>query len=159
MAIQVGDRMPQGVFGVMGDSGPERLSTDELFNDKKVVLISVPGAFTPTCSAAHLPGFVVAADQIRAKGVDTIACLSVNDVHVMHAWGQAQNAESLVMLADGNGDYTRAIGMDVDLSAGGMGVRGQRFAAIVDNGTVTHFALEEPRQFEVSSADAILEHL
>ncbi len=159
MAIQVGDKMPEGIFGIMGDSGPATLSTQELFAGKKVVLISVPGAFTPTCSAAHLPGFVVNADKLHARGVDTIACMAVNDLHVMHAWGQAQNAENITMLADGNGEYVSALGLDVDLSAGGMGVRGRRFALIVEDGTVSHIGLEEPREFEVSSAEAILTQL
>ncbi len=160
MAISAGENMPQGSLTVMGKSGPESLSTDEIFAGKKVVLISVPGAFTPTCSMSHLPGFVDKADQILSKGVDTIACMAVNDVFVMKAWGADQNVgDKVLMLADGNADYTKALGLELDATKFGMGVRGQRFAIIVDDGVATHVAVEEPASFDVSSAEAILEAL
>jgi peroxiredoxin len=152
--------MPAGEFGVMTTSGPESISTDELFSGKKVVLVSVPGAFTPTCSARHLPGFVEHADAILAKGVDTIAFTAVNDVFVMHAWGKdSAVGDSIMMLADGNGDYVKSLGLDVDSSAWGMGTRGMRFALVVDDGVVTHAAIEAPGQFDISSAEAILKAL
>jgi len=149
--------MPSGVFGVMTEAGPGAVSTDELFAGKKVVLVSVPGAFTPTCSASHLPGFLQNAEALRAKGVDTIACMSVNDVHVMHAWGKDQGVgDEIVMLADGNGDYAEALDLVLDGTAFGMGKRGQRFAVIVDDGTATHVAVEDPGQFQVSKAESVL---
>ena len=160
MPIQIGDRMPSGEFGVMTNKKPATLPTDELFSAKKVVLVSVPGAFTPTCSARHLPGFVELSDEIRAKGVDTIAFMAVNDVFVMDAWGRDQNVSSaILMLADGNCDYTAALGLDVDSRAFGMGRRGLRFALIVDDGVVTHVAVEPPGTFDVSSAEAVLGYL
>lgn len=158
--IKVGDKLPDIGFKAMGENGPEDLSAADLFNSKKVVLFSVPGAFTPTCSAKHLPGFVEQAAAIKAKGVDTIACVAVNDAFVMDAWGKSQGAQGTVqMLADGSGDWTRALGLELDLNAAGLGLRGQRFAMIVDNGTVTHLAVEEGGAFEVSSAEKILEAL
>jgi glutaredoxin/glutathione-dependent peroxiredoxin len=160
MTIAKGEKMPSGSFGVMTDAGPGTMTTDELFAGKKVVLISVPGAFTPTCSMNHLPGFIDHADEIRAQGVDTIACMAVNDVFVMHAWGKDRGAgEDVVMLADGNGDYVRALGLEMDASGFGMGQRGQRFAIVVDDGVATHVAVEQPGKFEVSKADAILGQL
>ncbi|HEX2138188.1 MAG TPA: peroxiredoxin [Woeseiaceae bacterium] len=160
MAIRAGDRMPSGTFGVMTEDGPGAMSTDELFNGKKVVLVSVPGAFTPTCSMNHLPGFVDRADEIRSKGVDAIACMAVNDVFVMHAWGKDRHVDDkIVMLADGNGEYTRALGLEMDASKFGLGMRGQRFAIIVDDGVAKHVAVEEPGQFKVSKAETILEAL
>jgi glutaredoxin/glutathione-dependent peroxiredoxin len=160
MAIQAGDKMPSGVFGVMTEAGPGAVSTDELFNGKKVVLVSVPGAFTPTCSGSHLPGFVAHAGQISAKGVDTIAFMAVNDVHVMNAWGKDQGVgDDIVMLADGNGEYARALGLEMDGTPFGMGLRGQRFALIVDDGTATHVAVEAPGQFDRSKAESILQDL
>ena len=160
MSIKAGEKMPKGSFGVMTDSGPGKLSTDDLFSGKKVVLVSVPGAFTPTCSMNHLPGFVDNAAAIREKGVDTIACMAVNDVFVMHAWGKDRGVgDDVLMLADGNGDYARALGLQMDASGFGMGTRGQRFAIVVDDGVATHVAVEAPGQFEVSKADAILEKL
>lgn len=160
MSIAVGDSMPAGEFGVMGADGPEKISTDALFSGKKVVLFSVPGAFTPTCSAKHLPGFVEQADALRAKGVDTIACLAVNDVFVMGAWGQSANVgDDVVMLADGNATYTKALGLDFDGSGFGLGTRGQRFAMIVDDGVVKTLEIEPPGQFGVSSAENILSRL
>jgi len=160
MSIQAGEKMPSGTFGVMTDSGPGGMSTVDLFSGKKVVLVSVPGAFTPTCSMNHLPGFVDQADALRAKGVDTIACMAVNDVFVMDAWGKDRGVgNDVVMLADGNGDYARALGLEFDGSGFGMGNRGQRFAIIVDDGVATHVGVEEPGQFEVSKAEAILANL
>lgn len=157
MAIQKGDKMPSGVFGVMTDAGPGAISTDELFSGKKVVLVAVPGAFTPTCSANHLPGFVEQADSIRGKGIDTIACMSVNDVFVMDAWGKDRKVgDKVMMLADGNGEYTRALGLEMDASGFGMGTRSQRFAIVVDDGVATHVAVEEPGKFEVSKAEAVV---
>ena len=160
MAIQAGDEMPSGVFGVMTDAGPGAISTDELFDGKKVVLVSVPGAFTPTCSAKHLPGFVDQFTQINDKGVDTVAFMAVNDIHVMNAWGKDQNVgDSITMLADGNGEYAKALGLELDGTAFGMGMRGKRFALIVEDSAATHVAVEAPGQFEVSTAEAILANL
>lgn len=160
MAIKVGDPMPEGAFGVMTESGPGALTTADLFAGKKVVLFSVPGAFTPTCSLKHVPGFVELADAIRSRGVDTIACMAVNDLFVMHAWGKDQGVgEKILMLADGNADYARALGLEIDSSPWGMGIRSQRFAIVADDGVATAVALDEPGQFEVSSAEAILERL
>jgi peroxiredoxin len=144
----------------MTADGPGEISTDELFGGRKVVLFALPGAFTPTCSAAHLPGFVANADGIKAKGVDDIVCLSVNDAFVMDAWGKAQNADGNVhMVADGNGDFTRAVDLVLDLSARGMGVRSQRYAMIVDDGVVQSVHVEEPGKLEKSSAESMLDAL
>lgn len=160
MSIKAGDKMPSGVFSVMTESGPGAISTDELFAGKKVVLVSVPGAFTPTCSMNHLPGFVDHAGEIRELGVDTIACMAVNDVFVMNAWGKDRKVgDKVVMLADGNGEYTRTIGLEMDGTKFGLGQRGQRFAIIVDDGVATHVAVEPPGKFEVSKADSVLEVL
>jgi len=157
MAIKAGDRMPAGTFKRMTREGPRDLTTDELFKGKRVVLFSVPGAFTPTCDAKHLPGFVQLADQILAKGVNTIACMAVNDVFVMNAWGKASGVgDKVLMLADGNGDYARALGLELDGSKFGMGKRGQRCAIIVKDGNATHVDVEEPGQFKVSSAEHVL---
>ena len=136
------------------------MATDDLFAGKKVVLVSVPGAFTPTCSMNHLPGLVEQAAALRGKGVDTIACMAVNDVFVMDAWGKDRGVgDDVVMLADGNGDYAKALGLEFDGSAFGMGTRGQRFAIVVDDGVATHVGVEAPGQFEVSKAEAILDAL
>jgi peroxiredoxin len=160
MTIQAGEKMPSGVFGVMTDAGPGAISTEELFAGKKVVLVSVPGAFTPTCSASHLPGFVNQADALLAKGVDSIACMSVNDVFVMHAWGKDQKvADKVMMLADGNGENARALDLEMDGTAFGMGTRSQRFAIIVDDGVAQHVAVEAPGKLEVSTAESILANL
>ena len=160
MTISVGNKMPPGRFDILRDGDPGFMETSELFDGKTVVLVSVPGAFTPTCSMSHLPGFVRLADDILATGVDTIACMAVNDVFVMDAWGRDQAVSNKVlMLADGNGDYVKALGLDLDGRGFGMGLRGQRFAMIVDDGTVTHLAVEEPAMFAVSKAEAILEAL
>jgi peroxiredoxin len=143
----------------MTPEGPQGASSQEVFGGKKVVLFAVPGAFTPGCSNTHLPGFVVKADEIKAKGVDVIACMAVNDAFVMGAWAQAQNAEELLMLADGNAEFTKAIGLELDATGFGMGVRAQRFAMIVEDGTVTHLAIEAPGEIKASTADAIMELL
>jgi peroxiredoxin len=158
MSIQVGDKMPAGSFGVMTESGPGAISTDELFAGKKVVLVSVPGAFTPTCSMNHLPGFVEQAEALKAEGVDTVACMAVNDVFVMHAWGKDRNVgDTVLMLADGNGDYAKALDLVLDGTGFGMGMRGQRFALVVEDGVATHVAVEAPGQFEVSKVEAIMQ--
>ncbi len=160
MSIKVGDKMPTGTFTRLGAKGPEPVTTDDLFTGKKVVLFSVPGAFTPTCSAKHLPGFVQNAEAIQAKGVDTIACMAVNDVFVMGAWGKAGNADGKVMmLADGNGEYARALGLELDASKFGMGTRGKRFSVIVDDGVVKQLNVEPAGEFGVSSAEAALKQL
>lgn len=157
MTIAAGEKMPAGAFGVMTEAGPGAISSDDLFAGKKVVLVSVPGAFTPTCSAQHLPGFVQQAAELKGKGVDTIACMAVNDVFVMDAWGKDQGVgEDVMMLADGNGEYAAALGLSLDASGFGMGTRGQRFAIIVDDGVATHVAVEGPGEFEVSKAESIL---
>lgn len=160
MSINVGDRMPEGNFGVMTTDGPSSMSTEQLFAGDKVVLFSVPGAFTPTCSMQHLPGYIDNADAILAKGVDTIACMSVNDVFVMDAWGKAQGAgEKVLMLADGNGTFTEALGLELDASGFGMGTRSQRFAIVIDDGVVSQLYVEAPAEFKVSAADAVLANL
>ncbi|HBD10983.1 MAG TPA: peroxiredoxin [Porticoccaceae bacterium] len=160
MTIKVGDKAPEGRFNVMNADGPGSLSTAELFNGKKVVLFSVPGAFTPTCSREHLPGFIEKADDIKAKGVDTIACTAVNDVFVMDAWGKASGAaDKVLMLADGNGEYAKALGLELDGTGFGLGTRGARFALVVENGTVTQTYIEEGGAFKVSSAENVLSNL
>lgn len=159
MSLKIGDTLPSITLKIMGEKGPQDLTTEALFANKKVVLFAVPGAFTPGCSNTHLPGYIILADKIKAKGVDTIACLSVNDAFVMHAWGKGQNAEEILMVADGNADFTKAIGMDADSTAFGMGTRSKRYAMIVENGKVTHLAVEPPRTIDGSSAEKILEAL
>jgi glutaredoxin/glutathione-dependent peroxiredoxin len=160
MTIKSGERIPAGTFGVMTDAGPGSISTSELCDGKKVVLFAVPGAFTPTCSLKHLPGFAEQAKAIKAKGVDTVACMSVNDVFVMAAWGKATVPDgSVLMLADGNGEFTEALGLELDARGFGMGMRSQRFSMIIDNGVVSKLNVEPAGQFGVSSADTILEQL
>jgi peroxiredoxin len=160
MTIKVGDRMPEGKFKTMTESGPKDLSTHELFDGKRVVLFSVPGAFTPTCDAKHLPGYLTQADALRAKGIDTIACMAVNDVFVMNAWGKASNVDAKVLLlADGNAEYATALGLTLDASGFGMGTRGQRFAILVEDGIATKLNVEAPGQFKVSSAEHMLQQL
>ena len=156
MAIQEGDKLPAATFHIMQDGKPTPKTTDDLFAGKKVVVFAVPGAYTPTCSQAHLPGFVVNADAIKGKGVDSIVCLSVNDACVMDSWGKDKTAEELLMVGDGNGEFTAAIGLEMDGSGFGLGTRSQRYAMIVDDGTVTKLAVEAPGAFEVSSAEAVL---
>ena len=160
MAIKAGEHMPAGVLKTMSAEGPKDLTSEELFKGKKVVLFSVPGAFTPTCDAKHLPGFVQLAEQIRAKGVDLIACMAVNDVFVMNAWGKASGVgDKVMMLADGNGEYTKALGLELDARGFGLGLRGQRFALVIDNGVVKHANVEAPGQFKVSAAESVLAQL
>jgi glutaredoxin/glutathione-dependent peroxiredoxin len=160
MAIAVGDKIPSAKLKTMTAEGPKDISTDDIFNGKKVVLFAVPGAFTPTCSAKHLPGFVEKAAEIKGKGVDTIACLAVNDAFVMGAWGKAQNTgDKILMLADGAAAFTKQLGLELDLTGPGMGVRSKRYAMIVDNGVVKALSVEAPGAFEVSSAEAILKAL
>lgn len=160
MSIQVGDKLPSGQFVRFGANGPEPITTDDVFKGKKVVLFSVPGAFTPTCSAKHLPGFIQQADAIKAKGVDTIACVAVNDVFVMNAWGKASDAgDKVLMLADGNGEYAKALGLELDASKHGMGTRSKRFSLIADDGVVTQLNVEPPGEFGVSSAETALSQL
>lgn len=160
MTIKAGDKMPAGTFKHMTQDGPKNITSDELFAGKKVVLFSVPGAFTPTCDAKHLPGFVERAADFKKKGVDTVACMAVNDVFVMGAWGKHSNvSDKVLMLADGNGDYAKALGLEMNASGFGMGTRGQRFAVVVDNGTVTGLFVEGPGEFKVSSADHVLSQL
>ncbi len=160
MPISVGDKIPSVRLKTLTGDGPKDISTDELFSGKKVVLFALPGAFTPTCSASHLPGYVVKSDDLFAKGVDRIVCLSVNDAYVMGAWGREHNAEDRVlMIADGNAEFTKALGLEVDLTAGGMGIRSQRYAMVVEDGVVTLINVEAPRQFEISDAETILNSL
>lgn len=160
MTIKVGDRMPAGTFKTMTKDGPQGVSTEQLFSGKKVVLFSVPGAFTPTCDARHLPGFVEKADQLKAKGVDTVACMAVNDVFVMNAWGKHSNVgDKVLMLADGNADYAKALGLELNATGFGMGMRGQRFALVVEDGVARGVFVEGPGEFKVSSAEHVLEKL
>ena len=157
MTISVGDSVPSVKLKTITEEGMLDISTEELFGGKKVVLFALPGAFTPTCSAKHLPGFVQKAGDFKSKGVDAIACLAVNDVFVMNAWGKDQSVgDSVMMLADGNAEFTQAMGLEMDGSGFGMGTRSQRYAMVVDNGTVTALNVEEPGAFDVSSAEAML---
>ena len=157
MTIKAGDRMPEGKFKVATPDGPKDLGTGELFKGKNVLLFAVPGAFTPTCDARHLPGYVENADAFKAKGIDTIACMSVNDVFVMKAWGKAQGTDGKVlMLADGNGDYARALGLELDASGFGMGQRSQRFAILVRDGVASQVQVEKGGEFKVSAAEYML---
>lgn len=159
MTIQQGDRIPAATFKVMGKDGPEDLSADQVFAGKRVVLFAVPGAFTPGCTVTHLPGYVVNADRIREKGVDTIACVAVNDAFVMDAWGKSRNAENILMLADGNAEFTRAAGLEMDASGFGMGTRSRRYAMVVNDGVIEHLAVEPAGGVDVSAAERILEQL
>ena len=157
MTIKVGDKMPSGTFKTMTKDGPQNLTTDQLFAGKTVVLFSVPGAFTPTCDARHLPGFVQHAAAFKAKGVDIVACTAVNDAFVLGAWSKAGNVgDTVTMLADGNGDYVRALGLTLDGRGFGMGERGQRFAIVVKDGVAVQVLIEAPGKFEVSSAEHVL---
>jgi glutaredoxin/glutathione-dependent peroxiredoxin len=157
MTIQVGDTIPSMKLMAATPNGPKEVSTDDLFKGKKAVLFATPGAFTPTCSAKHLPGFVEQAEAIHAKGVDTIICMAVNDPFVMGAWAKDQGVgDKIVMLADGSGTFTRALGLELDLGARGLGTRSQRFALIAEDGKVTHLAIEQPGGFDVSRAEAVL---
>jgi len=157
MTIKIGDKIPSVKLKHMTADGPKEALSDELFAGKKVVLFALPGAFTPTCSAKHVPGFVANFDALTGKGVDLIACLSVNDAFVMGAWGKDQKAEDKVlMLADGNADFTKAVGLDADFNAYGMGTRSQRYAMVIDDGVVQVLNVEKPGAFEVSTAETIL---
>ena len=161
MTIKVGDKIPSSItLKFMSPEGVKEVTTDDFFRSKKVALFGLPGAFTPTCSARHLPGYVDRAPELKAKGVNEIACISVNDAFVMGAWGKEHKAEGKVtMLADGSGDFARAIGLELDLTKNGMGKRSQRYSMVVDNGVVKALNVEKPGQFEVSSAEAMLKAL
>lgn len=160
MTIKVGDTIPAAKLMQGTPDGPREVSTDELFKGRTVVLFGVPGAFTPTCSAKHLPSFLQNYDRLKAKGADVIACMAVNDAFVMSAWGKDQEVgDKIMMLADGSGEFTRKLGLELDLTARGLGVRCQRFALVARDGKVTHLAVEAPGAFEVSKAEAVLEAL
>ncbi len=159
MTIRIGDRIPDATLKVLRD-GPQPLATGQLFGGKRVVLFSVPGAFTPTCSAKHLPGFVALHDALRAKGVDTVACVAVNDAFVMDAWAKSQDVPpELVMLADGNAEFAKALGLEMDATAFGMGLRSRRFALVAKDGVVEQLWVEAPGEFRVSSAEHVLAQL
>lgn len=158
MMIAVGDKIPNITLKTNGADGPENIATGELFAGKRVVLFAVPGAFTPGCSNTHMPGFVIKADELLAKGVDTIACLAVNDAFVMGAWQQNQNAQAITMLADGNAEFTKALGLEKDATGFGMGIRSQRYALIANDGVVEYFGVDD-KGVEKSSADSVLAHL
>ena len=160
MTIAVGEKIPAVTLSHMVADNPKNITTDELFSGKKVVLFALPGAFTPTCSARHLPGYVEKADELFSKGVDRIVCLSVNDAYVMGAWGDDHNVgDKVMMIADGNADFARAVGLDLDLTKRGMGIRSQRYAMVVEDGVVTLLNVEAPAKFEVSDAETILNSL
>lgn len=160
MTIQVGDRLPQANFRVMTPEGPATKTTDDVFRGRKVVLVAVPGAFTPTCHRNHMPGYVQKAQEIKAKGVDAIAVTAVNDVFVMDAWGKASGAEGVELLADGNGDFAKAVGLSLDASGNGLGIRSKRYSMVVEDGVVTSLNVEEaPGKAEVSGADNLLKSL
>ena len=160
MPVKQGDKVPSATFKVMTGDGPKDMTTDQLFGGKTVAFFAVPGAFTPTCSAKHLPGFVKNAAALKAKGVDTIACTAANDVFVMAAWGKDQNCAGKVeMLADGSADFAKAMGLQLDLNARGMGTRSQRYSMLVKDGTIAKLNVEEPGAFEVSSAEHMLSQL
>ena len=157
MTIKVGDKLPEATFKTMGEDGPKAVSSDDIFKGKRVGVFAVPGAFTPTCSARHLPGFRDEAAALKAKGLDAIVCVSVNDVFVMDAWGKNQSVgDTVLMLADGNGDFTKALGLEMDGSKFGMGLRSQRYSMVVNDGVVESLNVEQPGQFEVSSAEYML---
>ncbi|RYV02945.1 peroxiredoxin [Shewanella sp. OPT22] len=156
--IEQGQKLPETTLSQLTADGMQEHQVSELFKDKKVVIFAVPGAFTPTCSAAHLPGYITLADEFQAKGVDIIACVSVNDAFVMKAWGDSQNAEHIMMLADGDGSFTKALGLEMETGSFG-GLRSQRYAMIIENGVVTHLNVEAPKEFEVSKAEVILKAL
>lgn len=160
MTIKVGDKVPSATLMQMKGGAPHPVKTDDFFTGKKVVVFALPGAFTPTCSAKHLPGFIQHAGELKQKGVDAIACVSVNDAFVMGAWGEQQKAgDAIAMLADGNADFTKALGLEMDATKFGMGTRSQRFAMVVDDGVVKALNVEEPGAFSVSSAEHVLKQL
>ena len=159
MTISKGESLPDATLVKMTPDGPDKVQAADYFKGKKVALFAVPGAFTPTCSAKHLPGYIEKADELKAKGVDEIACTSVNDAFVLGAWRDANNADGITMLADGNGEFAKALGLDTDFSPYGMGTRSNRYSMIVDDGVVTEINVEEPGDFKVSSADHMLGQL
>ncbi len=160
MSIAPGEHIPDTVFVRMGENGPERIAAADLFTGRTVALFSVPGAFTPTCSAKHLPGFIERADELRARGVDEIVCTAVNDAFVMSAWGKAAGADGKVsMLADGNGDFVRALGLEMDATKNGMGIRGRRFSMLVRDGVIAELNVEDPGAYRVSTADHLIGQL
>lgn len=160
MTIQAGDRIPVVTLAEMRDGAPRAVKTDAMFAGKRTVLFAVPGAFTPTCSAKHLPGFVQFAGEFADKGIDLIACVSVNDAFVMGAWGMAHGAgDKVIMLADGNAEFTKAMGLEMDASKYGMGLRSQRYAALIEDGVVKKLFVEEPGAFSVSSAEHVLKEV
>ena len=154
--IKVGDQIPAHKLTAATPDGPREMTTEEVFAGKTVVLFAVPGAFTPTCSAKHLPGYVENMDALRAKGVDTVACTAVNDVFVLDAWAKAGGVDGILMLADGSGTFARALGLELDLQARGLGMRSQRYAMVVKDGRVAHLGVEAPGGFELSRAEAVL---
>jgi peroxiredoxin len=159
MTISVGDRLPNTTFVKATDGGPEQVESADFFKGRRVALFSVPGAFTPTCSAKHLPGFIDKADALKAKGIDEIACTAVNDAFVMGAWRKANDADAVTMLADGNGMFAKAVGLEMDGSKFGMGTRGQRYSMVVNDGVVEQLNVEAPGEFKVSSAEHMLEQM
>jgi len=160
MTIKTGDKLPEAALTIATADGREASTTAQLFGGRTVALFSVPGAFTPTCSAKHLPGFVAHADKLKAAGIDEIACIAVNDSFVMAAWAKSANAAGkITMLADGNADFTKALGLEMDASGYGMGIRGQRFSFVAKDGVITHLFVEQPGAFEVSSAEHMLAKL
>ena len=160
MTIKVGDTIPSATLMQMKGGAPQPVKTDDLFGNKTVALFALPGAFTPTCSAKHLPGYVQHSEDLRRKGIDAVACLSVNDAFVMGAWGESQGTgDKVMMLADGNGEFTRALGLEMDASKYGMGKRSQRYSMVVENGVVKELNVEEPGAFAVSSAEHMLQQL
>ncbi len=160
MTVKIGDKVPSVTLTYMTKDGPASLTSDELFTGRKVAMFGLPGAFTPTCSAAHLPGYVVHADALREKGVDRIVCLSVNDAFVMDAWGKQHNADdNVMMVGDGNAELTKAMGLEVDLTERGMSIRSQRYSMLVEDGVITQLNIEAPGKFEVSDAETLLNSL
>ena len=156
MALGTGDAVPSCTLSIMGEKGPTPITTADIFDGKKVILFALPGAFTPGCSMTHLPGYVVNADKIKAAGVDSIVCLSVNDAFVMGAWGDAQNASEILMVADGNGEFTEAMGLTLDATGFGMGMRSQRYAMLVDHGVISQLNVETGPGVEASSAETMM---
>jgi peroxiredoxin len=159
MTISVGDKLPDVKVSKAGESGPEPVQTGDYFKGKRVALFSVPGAFTPTCSAKHLPGYVAKAGELKAKGIDEVVCTAVNDAIVMGAWNRADGSPDVTMLADGNGDFANALGLPLDLTGGGLGKRGQRFSMVINDGVVEQLNIEAPGEFKVSAAEHMLEQL
>jgi len=159
MTIAIGDKIPDVKLMIAGAAGNEPVQSSDYFKGKRVALFSVPGAFTPTCSAKHLPGFVEKAAELKAKGIDAIACTAVNDAFVMGAWNKASGSDDITMLADGNGDFAKAVGLELDLTGGGLGHRGQRFSMVVNDGTVEQLNVEAPGEFKVSTAEYMLGQL